>query len=87
MRDPMELTVEHIAQWRERMDTIGSSQAKGGRRKTFSLNANGIYLVCEHGPEAPLEVYRGTEAAEAAKTTRGKARSRQPQPREESSRP
>jgi hypothetical protein len=65
MKDPMELTVEHIAQWRERMDTIGSSQSKGGRRKTFCLNANGVYLVREHHPATTLEIYRGTEAAEA----------------------
>lgn len=65
MHDPMELTAEHCERWRQRFDTIGSSRAASGYRKTFELNAAGTYLVKEHNPATTLIIYDGGNEAEA----------------------
>ena len=65
MDDPMAIKPEHIENWRQRYDQLGSSKTRTGRRKTFELNPAGEFIVREHHSATVLRLYAGGDEAEA----------------------
>lgn len=69
--DPMELTTDHVREWRSQFDTIGSSRSRSGFRKTFALNPDGWFVVREFRPQSDFIIYEGRDEAEALAAYRG----------------
>lgn len=63
--DPMDIKAEHIGNWRQRFDQLGSSASRRGHRKTFDLNPAGSFIVREWRPDDVQTLYRGEDATEA----------------------